>query len=59
MNVMDISVDLLSSVSRQEERRSVDTDYHDGKNRAIGIAAYKLCSDLSNVKFNIYIIFSY
>lgn len=45
MNVMDISVDVLGSVSKPEERRSFDKDYQDGKNRAIGIATYKSCSD--------------
>jgi hypothetical protein len=50
MNVMDISVDVLDSVLRPEERRNFDTDYQDGKNRSMIIATYKLSSDTAMSK---------
>jgi predicted transcriptional regulator len=45
MNIMDLSRSVFLSVSDPALRRSLDSDYQRGKERAKRKATYKLCSD--------------
>jgi hypothetical protein len=45
MNIMDLSQRLLLSAPDNNDRRSLDTDYDEGKKRAKRKASYKLYSD--------------
>jgi hypothetical protein len=45
MNIMDLSQTVFLSALDSDGRRSLDSDYEEGKRRAKGKATYKLCSD--------------